>query len=67
MDNFVINSGLSIDTDKLKNNNEFVIKFNSLYSDLNLNTLDNELITDIALYMHNEKILLTYLIWYHSC
>ena len=36
MDNFVINSGLSIDTDKLKNNNEFVIKFNSLYSDLNL-------------------------------
>ena len=56
-DNFVINSSLSIDTDKLKNNNDFVIKFNSLYPDLNLNTLDNELITDIVLYMYNEKII----------
>jgi hypothetical protein len=56
MDNLVINS-LSIDTEKLKNNSEFVIKFNSLYPDLNLISLDNELITDIALYMYNEKII----------
>ena len=46
-----------IDTEKLFSSDEFISKFNSLYPDLNLNTLDNTIIIDIALEMYNKKII----------
>ena len=50
-------NNISIDIDKLINNNDFIIKFKSLYPDLDLNTLDNTIIIDIAFEMYLNKII----------
>ena len=50
-------SNLYLDTEELVKNEEFKIKFGSMYPDLNLNILDKSIIIDIALDMYNRKII----------
>jgi hypothetical protein len=50
-------SNLYVDTELLVKNEEFKIKFGSIYPDLNLNILDKSIIIDIALDMYHRKII----------
>ena len=50
-------SNLYVDTEELVKNEEFKIKFGSIYPDLNLNILDKSIIIDIVLDMYNRKII----------
>ncbi len=50
-------TNLYVDTEELVKNEEFKIKFGSMYPDLNLNILDKEIIIDIALDMYYRKII----------
>ncbi len=52
-----MSSYIDIDTEELLNSSEFILKFNSLYPDLNFNTLDKTIIIDIALEMYHNKII----------
>ncbi len=50
-------TNIYVDTEELLKNNEFKIKFSSMYPELNLNILDKEIIIDIALDMYYRKLI----------
>ncbi len=50
-------TNIYLDTEELLKNDDFKIKFSSMYPELNLNILDKEIIIDIALDMYYRKLI----------